>query len=482
MAQHIARSPTSRILWLLLLCATPLWTLWLIYSYGVDVPYWDVWEAGCPLFVKLHAGTLGIADFLGFQNEHRVVFPRIIGFGLGVLTHWNIRSELFVTWALAWVGVINLWRLSRLTGFGNSRLRPWLLAGVAFLIFTPVQHETWLLGISAYQPLILCLTACLWIPFVTRPGVAFLWTMALGTISTFSFASGFLVWILAAPLLWMRTTEAGGKRYRVWWIVWVVALSLSLFLYFHGFQKPDRSPSPYIFFQQPLSAFNYLLAYLGADFASDTFAASNVGAFLTLLFFACIFSLWQHRGDRQLLMRALPWAMLPCFAFASAIITTIGRMGFGVDQALSTRYIIFSGMLPVGLLFLVPLLIIELPDERVFGMRRPLRAGIMAFFALVLACLQIVVSINLLQNWTEFHRTRLNYKAALTFIDVLPDARLLKKLSYEEPALLKQNADDLDRIDDLRPKLATSTAIRAVADPNSPGNADYGEFVKSRFC
>ena len=49
------------------------------------------------------AGTLCFADFFAQHNEHRILFPRLIFFGLGRLTHWNIRAELFVSWFLALV-------------------------------------------------------------------------------------------------------------------------------------------------------------------------------------------------------------------------------------------------------------------------------------------------------------------------------------------------------------------------------------------
>jgi hypothetical protein len=50
------------------------------------------------------AGTLGFADFFAQHNQHRILFPRLIFFGLGRLTHWNIRAELFVSWFLALSG------------------------------------------------------------------------------------------------------------------------------------------------------------------------------------------------------------------------------------------------------------------------------------------------------------------------------------------------------------------------------------------
>ena len=469
----------TRSLRLLLLFATPLWTLWRIRAYGVDVPYWDQWEGTFPLFQKFYAGTLGLGDFLHFHNEHRILVPRLAFLCLGLATRWNIRAEMFATWLLAGLCVANLWRLGRATGFSKSRLGPWLPVGLTFLIFSPVQQETWLNGfqVSFLIPVVL-LTTILWLPLILRPKAGFIWTMVLATLTTFSVASGFLVWIIATPLLWLRT-QGEGRRYNTWWAIWTAVFLLNLVLYLHGYQKPDQHPNPFLFLQEPLGAFAYLMAYLGAGFASNAAVASVTGALLLLSYLGCIISLWNHRSDRQLLARALPWVVLPVFAFGNAFLTMIGRLGFGVDEALSTRYIIFSVMLPVSLLFLVPCLLIEPAEQRVFGMTRPVRTGAAALFALVLACMQLVTSENSLQSWFDTQRARLNGKAALAYIDVLPNFPVLQKLSYEDIPLLKQDADTLDRLDYLRPKLIKSAAIREVADPASPGDSRYGKFIRS---
>lgn len=478
--QSNSLSSRSRLPWLLLLLLSPIWTLWLVLAYGVDIPYWDLWEQTCPLFQKLHSGTLGLADFLRFQNEHRVLFPRLIAFGLGLVTHWNLRFEMIVTWALGCVAVASLWRLVRVTGFAESRRGPWLLAALSFLMFTPVQYETWLLGISAFQIPMICLITCLWIPCALRPATAFLSVMALATVSTFSLATGFLVWVLAAPLLWIATAEGGWRRYRGWWALMCSIFLLELAVYFHGYQKPAHHPSPFTFIHEPVTAFSYAMAYLGADFAPDTFNATYVGTFLSALFLACIVMLWKHREDRRLLQRALPWLMLPCFAMANAILTTAGRLGFGVAQALATRYISFSIMLPVGLLFLVPLLLIDLPQERVLGLLRPARIWAMGMCGLALACLQVAESVHVQKDWAVNHRSRLSEKAALTFINVMPDVPVLSELSYDDFPQLKLQADALNQINYLRPKLVQSTSIAEVADPAAPGAARYGSLKLSR--
>src|SRR5205823_6120927 len=75
-----------------------------------------------PLFEKMQDGTLGVADFFAQHNEHRIFFPRLIFFALGRLTHWNIRTELWVVWLLALVCLFSIRQMagpSRTGGFAR---------------------------------------------------------------------------------------------------------------------------------------------------------------------------------------------------------------------------------------------------------------------------------------------------------------------------------------------------------------------------
>jgi hypothetical protein len=71
-----------RLARLLLIAAPPLLIGFLIFRDGVDTPFWDEWDRTAPLFEKMAAGTLGFADFFAQHNEHRILFPRLIFFGL----------------------------------------------------------------------------------------------------------------------------------------------------------------------------------------------------------------------------------------------------------------------------------------------------------------------------------------------------------------------------------------------------------------
>ncbi len=69
---------------------------------------------------------------------------------------------------------------------------------------------------------------------------------------------------------------------------------------------------------------------------------------LTLFFSGAGFVLWTigQRGDWRTFY---PWLLLGAFACATVTITALGRLGFGVEQALDNRYLAFSRFLYIAL-------------------------------------------------------------------------------------------------------------------------------------
>src|SRR5437868_9895659 len=172
---------------LLLIAAPPLLIGFLIFRDGVDIPFADQWDGTAPLFEKMAAGTLGFADFFAQHNEHRILFPRLIFFALGRLTHWNVRAELFVIWFLALVCLFNIWQIARRSGCKGSTF--WLLFSSVVLLFSPLSFEIFLcvFQIGFLLPLA-CVTACIWVATYVRHPLNFVFAIVLCTICTFSIA------------------------------------------------------------------------------------------------------------------------------------------------------------------------------------------------------------------------------------------------------------------------------------------------------
>lgn len=480
----------------LVLASPAIWVGILVFLYGVDTPWGDQWDGTWPLFEKMQAGTLGLADFFAFHNEHRIFFPRLIAVALAKLTHWNIRAELLVIWILACICSVNLWRLALVTGWRTSGNRKWLLLAANVMLFTPLQWENLLWGfqIGFFLPLA-SYTACLWMGLSLRRPWCFVCTLLLCLVTTFSIASGFFSWFLTAPLLLYSRGELRERALKAWWLVWLFASVLSVFLYFHGYARAAASPSVLEPLKHPSLAIQFAFAYLGTPFsgaASNASAESSITSVaLVVLLAACLFYLWHWRRDRTLLAHSLPWISLAFSALVNAFLTTLGRFGLGIFAATQSRYVSFAIMLPIGLLFLASLVFRHWSERSEMGADTTGTSRGVVFLVTAISFVFVWGGIESLDSWRRFQHSRLLGKAQLLLINLVDEPQALARNVHQGDLTLKARANSLDRLGYLRPRLVRSSHIQVIAARttgetmgqfNELGKSTNGEFTASGWA
>ena len=475
----------KKAVWMLIWCTPAIWIGWLVIKNGVDVPILDQWDGTYLLFEKADAGTLGMSDFFAQHNEHRMFFPRLIMFLLGKLTHWNVWAELGLIWMLGWLCVLSIWRLALTTGWDLFRAG-WPAFAVSALVFTPLGFENWLMGfqIGLLVP-VACFVGCLSVASSTRFPFNFLLSMVICTVCTLSIASGFTCWLLTFPLLMLPEGKLDWSRKRVWWLLWGAGFLITTVVYFHGYTKPAVHPDMSLAVKHPISASQFFLAYLGAPFAHGTALEATLvsqiagAALVALLFLACAY-LWFWRHDRALTSRALPWVMCSLIALFNGGLITIGRMGFGVSEAMASRYQPLCATLPISLLFLGPLVFQHWSVLATSGSRRVLRVG-MGLSALTagFALLFLMGEFPALGDWRERHLRGLAAKAVVELINVIDDPEAVASPVHPRSEIVRPRANVLDRLGYLRPPLIRSRAIRQIADPAAKADGHQGAIVRS---
>ena len=469
----------GRLARLLLIAAPPLLIGFLIFRDGVDTPFWDEWDGTAPLFEKMAAGTLGFVDFFAQHNEHRILFPRLIFYGLGRLTHWNIRAELFVIWFLALVCLFNIGQMTWRSGWKDSTRSFWILFSSSVLLFSPLNHDNFLWGfqIGFLLPLA-CVTACIWVATYVRHPLNFVFSIILCTICTFSIASGLTSWFLTTPLLMLA--QARSTSSRKWWAIWILTFLFELLAYFWDYEKPAHHPSLRSALSHPIPAGEFVLAFLGNPLTFGTSLPPlplgvGIGGLLVVVLLICAVYLWNKRNDRSLLGEGLPWLMLAMVAVSSAVLTMIGRLGFGPTQVRASRYITFAVMLPIALLALVP--VVRSHWARSFSARGQLTTKAASFLLLspfiLLACPSFLSDLPV---WSVIRQMRLYGKALVSFINVVPEPEALARRVFPYDGRVKSAANALNRIGYLRPPLFRSNLVRNVADPASSGSGRFGTF------
>ena len=244
-----------------------------------------------------------------------------------------------------------------LRGTFDNRVALVLLTLDSLLLFSLSQAENWLWGFQTVWFLATtCLYATLW-ALHKSPLRVWLFTLAaaFAYIASFSSLFGLNVWPSGAIVL----LSASGVR-KFFLAVWLSLAAIAAALYFRQ----------YIFFSQSnIPGYNhhpdagtylvYFLGYLGAPLAgwAGSIPSAIVGGFGLLSLSLTASWLLGPMSSQVPRQRVLPWLALGVFALLCALMTTIGRVGFGTDQALAGRYITLSTTLWVSLLSLGTLLV-----------------------------------------------------------------------------------------------------------------------------
>jgi len=308
---------------------------------GVNIPLLDQWEF-VPLLSAFFEGKPWIRFLIDFHNEHRIIVPRVIFLGLAVITQWNVVAEMYVNLFFLVILLVVLRKLLKDTG-GH----PILLVPVSWLLFSLQQWENllwgWQIAISAMLTASVMTILCL--SRVQRQRTYTLPALLLGAVASFSYIAGLCVWPVGfIQLLMMRARKSIG-------LTWLIGGALVFLFYFKGYHKPAETPGVFIFLKNPFDFVKYILAYLGSALSGDNLRQGIVYGAVVIVLFTSVVTVQRLRMKQWETM--IPWVMVGLFSLLSGGMVGIGRVGYGIGQALSSRYTSLS------LLFLIATLILS---------------------------------------------------------------------------------------------------------------------------
>ena len=314
---------------------------WLVYRYGVDVPFWDEWDIARLLQI-VDDGTLSPSDLFGQHNEHRMFVPRAVQLLASVIAGWDTRIGMWVTQALL-IGMVGmcvvLWR--RHAPEHGRRWSILTLALVAGLLVSPAQHQNlfWGFQLAFYVP-----AACLLgsVVAASSPTLGYPAALALvavlSTLASFSILPGLLAWPLAAAAVAL-SRGFSWPRHRVAWLAFAITCTLVIGSYSLGYQRPVQTPQIALF--DPLGLIAGTAVCLGGSLTWGGHRvpfAMVLGFVLIATFITQTVSVWRRRADPLLVSRAVPWIVMGSFGLFSAAAIAAGRVGFGYVALLESRY------------------------------------------------------------------------------------------------------------------------------------------------
>jgi hypothetical protein len=311
--------------------------------------------------------------------------------------------------------------------------------------------------------------------------------MVLSTISTFSYANGLLAWVIVLPVLALVQLKFWSdirKNIILYVLFWIIGFIANVAFYFHDYKKPLSHPNPLESIQYPYRIFQYFLAFLGGSLGvnSSIQAINNAiifGLLILIIFIGfCYYIIW-HIKDYELRYKTISWIMLGLYTVISALVTSFGRVTFGVEQALSSRYTTFSTYIIISIIHLMIIVGEDAIKKYSFLINRNLFSKIICWFIGIITVIQVhnfTYSIDKMRLWNQ---NVLKYKGCLLLIDFTHDncKNLIDPYYFE---YIKKQAHYLTEVGFLEPGLIATNRITDLIDMSNSRQVE-GTFEKLEF-
>ena len=442
----------------------------------LPLPYWDEWSTPAENLLDWCKGNLNFTELFSQHNESRKLFPRLLYLGLAQPGGWDVRKEMSITLLIVCAIAFLFYRLLRNTPGTTKRsaLVTWIAA--AFLCFSPVQLENFLWGVQleVFFPglAVLALVAVNLsnLPLARKS----LFNGLLAVVATYTVAHGMLLWLLGIPLL--AAGEAiSTRRKLVLYGAYFLCAAAAITAYLVDYHRPAHHPEFLAGHPSVLKLAHYLILWVGSYFNSTIASPFIVGLGAITIFASALFgSVGLVRQGRD--WRAFyPGLIIGAYACATAAITAIGRIGFGVEQALDTRYRTYSLFFYLAILSLLFAIYCCHFRSAAPARRRIFLSGscALALVALVgwLGCYRD----GLRQTEVVVQRNHVLLRA-LEWIEVVPDNPDFHYLCFPLPETLAGRVRLLRQNRILRLPFVSDQIARAVrATPHPVNGQPYGQ-------
>ncbi len=300
------------------------------------LPYFDEWDS-LALFKDLVTGRAPWTEMFSQHNEHRIFFPRLVLFSDYLFFGGEGTLDLVAIGAVqvAHAGLL-IWLLRR--GRPTTRGGLAIAAVVAMLLSSLRQEEnfSWGFQVTFVGVFALATLACILFSDAVASmraaqayGGRLIAAFAVVVVATLTMANGLLagltlVCLAAASRAPFRIVAASGA-----------VLAVLAVCYFHGYQvAADQTPLA-LSLWHPLRLLSYTAIYIGNFLEPDLRTARLLGLWGLVAMAGAAWTVVLRRDPDPVRM-ALFGIML--FTVGSALVTGLGRLGMGLDQAFSSRY------------------------------------------------------------------------------------------------------------------------------------------------
>jgi len=406
---------TTALIWIGTITPAIL-SIYFIQNFAVPTVFQDEWEIVPQLRIIFSGEDIFSLNLHYPHNEHIPIFPKLILIALASISSYNIFLEIIVGWIFLSLTVLVLWFLLVKT---NPEIR-WLIVPISWLSYSFVQYENFLWGwasIHWHSTIFLVVTAIYFLNNA-KESIKSLWLFViLSSIATFTHLIGAVTWLIG--LTYFGSIK---KQYFAIIVISFILISSSYFLLTDS-QRNYGIISTNI--DEPFEITKYVFIFLGnafkitLDLEQQSLVSLTIGVIFFSIFVTITILYYFTKVGQKLKSNIRPWFNLCLFSFFVAIITGIGRIDFGIHQALSTRYVLVSNLFLDGI-FVITIVMIsyQIKNEESITRKKILKT--------ILVILVILLALYIVENylagwygatlWKELQSTGaeclINYKEA----------------------------------------------------------------------
>jgi hypothetical protein len=463
--------PIVALVCVFLLMTPPVLLLYYIGAFGVNMIFWDDWQ-NVSLVQKAMNNSLSFSDLFAQHNEHRMPFPNYIMTLIEILTQYNMIAVMLFSWILICLTGIFIFQTYRRHFKWNSYTFLLLIfLPVLLLLFSFRQWGSILWAITSQIYLMIFGVVASFSLLDRSKDVDIWFTLSLlsAILASFSFFAGLAVWPVGLFQIIITKRRNGFRQITSWGVVSVGVL----ITYFWGWVRPAYHPSLDYIFSHPIDAARYFFAFMGSLFGDSVTISEALG----LATFLIVVSVLVYAHKSKTLRSNCIWFSLVLFATFFSLFITVGRSGFGVEQALSSRYTPVTSLGGVGVYFLALSAFRKKPGKR----------SLMAFGLLALIIVWIVFACLLgsYGGWDAGQSWRFSREigAYVLLTYKIQSDENIRNYLFVDTGLVRNEAEFLEenRLNVFsQPVVDTSTMVLTNSDTLSALEAINGESTTGR--
>jgi len=315
--------------------------------HAVNGPQWDHVNSA-EIFYRWDEGRFTLEYLFRQHNEHRKAAPRLVILALGQITHWRNPPEMYTHWALMCVTALVVYRAFR-RELADRTQAIVLFVPMMLLLASPRSYDALLGdGFPHYLSILFLVAALVILNFGRPTWRALAGAIACGLVTSFSISNGLLVWPFGLVVLLAQVRERTPPT-SLWprAAVWTAVGALTFAFYFHGYVDPGNHTTARVFIATPLRGIGHFLALNGSVMAPIAEDAIVFGAVMVTLYVGLMLVVavdWWRNRERP------PFGVwFVAIVLLSEMMISANRAGFGVRQAVESRYTAMLALGPIGL-------------------------------------------------------------------------------------------------------------------------------------